>query len=236
MISHGEMLLRIGLGAALGGIIGYERDRHGRPVGLRTHLIVAMAAATFMVVSSQFVYFQHYAKDDFVQVDTSRIAASVVTGVGFLAGGTILRQGLNVQGLTTAAGLWLVTAIGLSSGAGMFVESAVVTGMGVVALTVLRRFEDKNDKRVRRRISVTLGEDSQDVAAVVESLQRLGAKVSDVEYEKRLDDDKKRMVATLDVEFADNVTVPKLIEAIETIRGVRRVVVQQSGLESGRKA
>jgi putative Mg2+ transporter-C (MgtC) family protein len=230
------MLLRIGLGAALGGIIGYERDRHGRPVGLRTHLIVAMAAATFMVVSSQFVYFQHYAKDDFVQVDTSRIAASVVTGVGFLAGGTILRQGLNVQGLTTAAGLWLVTAIGLSSGAGMFVESAVVTGMGVVALTVLRRFEDKNDKRVRRRISVTLGEDSQDVAAVVESLQRLGAKVSDVEYEKRLDDDKKRMVATLDVEFADNVTVPKLIEAIETIRGVRRVVVQQSGLESGRKA
>jgi len=228
MIPHGEMLLRIGVGAALGGIIGYERDRHGRPVGLRTHLIVAMAAATFMVVSSQFVYFQHYAKEDLVAVDSSRIAASVVTGVGFLAGGTILRQGLNVQGLTTAAGLWLVTAIGLSSGAGMFVESAVVTGMGVVALTVLRRFEDKNDKLVRRRISVTLGEDAQDIAAVVEALTKLGAKVADVEYEKRLDDEKKRMVATLDVEFADNVTVPQLIEAVETVRGVRRVVVQQS--------
>ena len=87
MISHGEMLLRIGVGAALGGVIGYERDRHRRPVGLRTHLIVALAASTFMVVSSQFVYFQHYAKDDLVQVDTSRISASVVTGIGFLAGG-----------------------------------------------------------------------------------------------------------------------------------------------------
>jgi len=228
VISHGEMLLRIGVGAALGGIIGYERDRHGRPVGLRTHLIVAMAAATFMVVSSQFVYFQHYAKEDLVTVDTSRIAASVVTGVGFLAGGTILRQGLNVQGLTTAAGLWLVTAIGLSSGAGMFVESAVVTGMGVVALTVLRRFEDKNDKLVRRRVSVTLGEEAQDIAAVVEALEKLGAKVSDVEYEKRLDDDKKRLVVTLDVDFADGMTVPKLIVAVETVRGVRRVVVQHS--------
>jgi len=228
MISHAEMLLRIAAGAALGGIIGYERDRHGRPVGLRTHLIVAMAAATFMVVSSQFVYFQHYAKEDLVTVDTSRIAASVVTGVGFLAGGTILRQGLNVQGLTTAAGLWLVTAIGLSSGAGMFVESAVVTGMGVVALTVLRRFEDKNDKLVRRRVSVTLGEEAQDIAAVVEALEKLGAKVSDVEYEKRLDDDKKRLVVTLDVDFADGMTVPKLIVAVETVRGVRRVVVQHS--------
>jgi len=228
MISHAEMLLRIAAGAALGGIIGYERDRHGRPVGLRTHLIVAMAAATFMVVSSQFVYFQHYAKEDLVAVDSSRIAASVVTGVGFLAGGTILRQGLTVQGLTTAAGLWLVTAIGLSSGAGMFVESAVVTALGVVALTVLRRFEDKNDKLVRRRVAVTMGEEGQDIAAIVDALQSLGAKVSDVDYEKRLDDDKKRLVATLDVEFVDNIPVPKLIEAIERVRGVRRVVVQHA--------
>src|SRR6204780_2605739 len=91
MLSHAEMLVRIGAGAALGGVIGFERDRHGRPVGLRTHLIVAMAAATFMVISSQFVYWQHYGKDDLVEVDTERIAASVVSAVGFLAGGAILR-------------------------------------------------------------------------------------------------------------------------------------------------
>src|SRR5580693_6840389 len=145
MISHGEMIVRIAAGAVFGGIIGYERDRHRRPVGLRTHLIVAMAAATFMVISSQFVFWQHYSKDDLVVVDSSRIAASIVSAVGFLAGGAILRTGVTVQGLTTAAGLWLVTAIGMCSGAGMFVESAAVTFMGIVALTLLRRFEDKDD-------------------------------------------------------------------------------------------
>src|ERR1700677_1955506 len=111
------MVARIASGTALGGGIGYERDRHGRRVGLRTHIIVAMAAATFMVISSQFVYLQQYAKEDLVAVDTSRIAASVVTGIGFLAGGAILRQRLTIQGLTTAAGLCLVGALRLCAGA-----------------------------------------------------------------------------------------------------------------------
>jgi putative Mg2+ transporter-C (MgtC) family protein len=228
MLSHGELLVRIVVGASLGAVIGYERDRHRRPVGLRTHLIVAMAAATFMVISSQFVYWQHYGKDDLVEVDTSRIAASVVSAVGFLAGGAILRTGVTVQGLTTAAGLWLVTAIGMSAGAGMFVESAVVTALGLVALTVLRRFEDKDDRMLRRRVTVVLGEDARDVTAVVTALETLGATVSEVEYEKRLDAEKKRIVATFDVTSAKTIGVPELIGAIEGAGGVRRVVVQQS--------
>jgi putative Mg2+ transporter-C (MgtC) family protein len=227
MMSHVEMVGRITVGAALGGVIGYERDRHRRPVGLRTHLIVAMAAATFMVISSQFVYWQHYTKDDLVAVDTSRIAASVVSAVGFLAGGAILRTGATVQGLTTAAGLWLVTAIGMSSGAGMFVESVAVTILGILALTVLRRFEDKDDHVLRRRVSVSLGEGGQDVAAVVAALKSLGARVSDVEYEKRQDDEKKHIVVTLDVEFADTIAIPQLLRAIETVHGVRRVVIRR---------
>ena len=207
MISHGEMIARIAAGAVLGGVIGYERDRHGRPVGLRTHLIVAMAAATFMVISSQFVYWQHYGKDDLVAVDGSRIAASVVSAVGFLAGGAILRTGVTVQGLTTAAGLWLVTAIGMSSGAGMYVESGGGHLLGLLALTVLRRFEDKDDHLIRRRVTVVLGEDARGVTAVVEALKAIGATVSDVEYEKRLDDDRKRIMATFDVELENTIGV-----------------------------
>lgn len=226
MISHAEMVARIAIGAALGGVIGYERDRHGRPVGLRTHLIVAMASATFTVLSSQFPYWQHYGKDDLVEVDTSRIAASVVSAVGFLAGGAILRTGLTVQGLTTAAGLWLVTAIGMCAGAGMYIESAAATAMGISALTVLRRFEDKNDHILRRRVSVVLGDDTVGASGVIEALSNLGAFISDVEYEKRLDDNKKRIVATFDVRFADTIGVARLVETIEGIRGVRRVMVQ----------
>jgi putative Mg2+ transporter-C (MgtC) family protein len=148
-----------------------------------------------------------------------------VSAVGFLAGGAILRTGVTVQGLTTAAGLWLVTAIGMCSGAGMFVESGVVMVMGLVALTVLRRFEDKDDHVQHRRMTVVLGEGARDASGVAEVLAKLGCKVTDVEYERRLEDDKRRIVATFDLEFADTVAVPRLIDAVEGVADVRRVVV-----------
>jgi putative Mg2+ transporter-C (MgtC) family protein len=224
VIGTGELIARIAVGAALGGVIGYERDRHGRPVGLRTHLIVAMAAATFMVISSQFVYLQHYGKDDLVEVDTSRIAASVVSAVGFLAGGAILRTGVTVQGLTTAAGLWLVTAIGMSAGAGMYAISVVVTAMGITALTVLRRLEDKNDHLVGRRVSLMLSS-AEVLERVIALLKTLGVTVSEFDYDRRLDDDKRRTEATFDIDVPDTIGVAKVIASIESVDGVRRVQV-----------
>jgi putative Mg2+ transporter-C (MgtC) family protein len=218
------LLLRILVGASLGAVIGYERDRHRRPVGLRTHSIVALAAATFMVVSSNFVYWQHYGRDDLVSVDPSRIAASVVSAIGFVAGGAILRNGLSVSGLTTAAGLWLVAAIGMSAGAGMYVESVFVTLLGLFALTYLRRFEDKDDHIVVRRMRVTC-DDTTSLAQVRAALKALGAQVEDIQYERRLDDDKKRIVETLEVRVLDTVGIPKVIEAIEAVPQVRRVQV-----------
>jgi putative Mg2+ transporter-C (MgtC) family protein len=152
-----QLVIRIVVGTLLGGIIGYERDIHKRPAGLRTHAVVALASATFMVVSTHLVYFQNFHEGDFVEVDASRIAASVVSGIGFLAGGAILRNGITVQGLTTAAGLWLVAAIGLCAGAGMYVESVAATVVGIASLTLMRRFEDK-DNRVRRRLALTISE------------------------------------------------------------------------------
>ena len=224
MIAHAVLVGRIALGGAFGGVIGYERDRHGRHVGLRTHLIVAMTAATFMVISSQFVYAQHYGAGDLVAVDTSRIAASVVSGIGFLAGGAILRTGITVQGLTTAAGLWLVTAIGMSAGAGMFVESAVVTVLGILALTVFRRFEDKNV--VRRRVSVVLGEGGASLDELVASIEGLGAHVSSVEYDHKLTEERDRVEVTLDVQVANSVDLRRLAQAVETARAVRRVRIR----------
>ncbi len=164
-----QLVLRIIVGTFLGGVIGYERDIHGRPAGLRTHALVALASATFMVVSTHMVYFQDYHRGDLVEVDSSRIAASVVSGIGFLAGGAILRTGINVQGLTTAAGLWLVAAIGLCAGGGMFVESVATTVVGIFVLTMLRRFEDKDD-RVRRRLHLTLSDGASPTETLIEKL------------------------------------------------------------------
>jgi putative Mg2+ transporter-C (MgtC) family protein len=218
-----QLVARIAVGAVLGGIIGFERGRHGRPVGLRTHAIVAMTAATFMVVSSQFVYFQGYAEGDHVDVDGSRIAASVVSAIGFLAGGTILRSGLSVQGLTTAAGLWLVTAIGLAAGGGMFEISVAVTVMGVLALTVLRRIEGKDDSTTKRKISVVLGE-TIGVSELSAAAASLGGRLENVEYDRRLDA-KRRVSVTCDVVLPIAVEVPRLIEVLESTEGVRRLHV-----------
>lgn len=227
MISHVEMVERIVTGALLGGVIGYERDRHGRPVGLRTHLIVAMTAATFMVVSSQFVYFQAYAEHQHVEVDGSRIAASVVSGIGFLAGGAILRTGATIQGLTTAAGLWLVTAIGLCAGAGMYPEGVVVTALGVFALTVLRRLEDKNDQFVRRRISLVLVDAPRAISKVTASMTEVGVTVAAIDLKTRLDD-KRRCTVIFDARLPMALGVMALVERLEALPEVRRVHVQSA--------
>ena len=217
------LLARLVIGTALGALIGYERQFHGRPAGLRTHLIVALASTTFMIVSTHFVYFQHYAKDDLVVVDSSRIAASVVTGIGFLGAGAILRTGISVQGLTTAAGLWLVAAIGLSAGAGMYVVSVAATALGATALTVLRRFEGKNDHLVRRKISLVLSDGALPLSAIFAALAVDGAIVSSAEYEKEIDEHRTAVTFQASFPAASN---DRVLQLLETQPGVRRLRIE----------
>ena len=127
---------------------------HGRPAGLRTHTIVGLASTTFMVVSTHFVYFQRYAAGDFVMVDPSRIAASVVTGIGFLGRGSDRprRAGPDHGGGLVARRVHRARG----RGGRMYALSALATALGVLTLTVLRRFEHKDDGMLRRRISITL--------------------------------------------------------------------------------
>ena len=225
MDQHWELFLRIIIGTVLGGVIGYERDVHRRPAGLRTHVIVALAASTFMVVSTQFVHFQSYGKGDLVTVDPSRIAASVVSGIGFLGAGAILRTGISVQGLTTAAGLWLVAAIGLFAGAAMYAESVFVTAAGLVALTVLRRLEDKEDGVGRRRISLLMGRSAPPAATILSHLEQLGAVVVQAEYEKELDDGQVSVV--FDARVPARLEGERLLAALESQAGVRRVRIER---------
>lgn len=220
---HVDLLLRVLVGTVLGAIIGYERRMHRRPAGLRTHLLVALAASTFMVVSTHFIYFQHYVQGDMVAVDPSRIAASVVTGVGFLGGGAILRTGVNVQGLTTAAGLWLCAAIGLSAGAGMYVVSVFSTVLGVVALTLLRQLEHKEDDHVTRRVSLTLGDPAPTWPAIIGALRAHKIAITPGDYDRRMDEGS--VAVTFQARFAADVG-EHLIAALESQPGVRRVRIE----------
>jgi putative Mg2+ transporter-C (MgtC) family protein len=223
MGQQSELLIRLAIGTILGAIIGYERHVHGRPAGLRTHLLVGLASTTFMVVSTHFVYFQHYVKEDLVAVDTSRIAASVVTGVGFLGGGAILRTGVNVQGLTTAAGLWLVAAIGLSAGAGMYAISVASTLFGVIALTVLRRIEHKEDNVFRRRVTLVLDDSALSLSTIVALLSQKGITVAPAEYERQIDDQTTRLAFQARVPRS---ATDDFVTVLESQPGVKRVRVE----------
>src|SRR6266566_3223295 len=220
---EGELLARLVIGTVLGAIIGYERQMHGRQAGLRTHLLVGLAATTFMIVSTHFVYFQHYSKEDLVAVDTSRISASVVTGVGFLGAGAILRTGLSIQGLTTAAGLWLVAAIGLSAGGGMYKISVAATVIGVVALTILRRLERKRDDTLQRRVTLVLDEGTPPLATLLAGLTAKGIAIVPAEYEKRLDEQRIHVTfqARVPKDLGDH-----LLEHLEGVSGVRRIRIE----------
>ena len=222
-----EMLLRMGISVVLGAAVGYERERTGRPAGLRTHLLVSLASATFMLVSTQFVYFQHYAKDDLVAVDTSRIAASVVTGVGFLGAGAILRTGIGIQGLTTAASLWLVAAVGLSAGGGMFVEAVIATVITLFSLVILRRVEGKQWRLLQRRVMILLEDDRVSGQNVVEHLHTLGATVADIDYDRNMRTNRSRL--HLDVRLQNQQMLERILTSLETLPSVRRVKVQRPG-------
>ena len=225
MLPHSVLLGRVLLATGLGAVIGYERDRHRKHVGLRTHSIVAMASATFMIVSAQFAYFQGFKDGGVVEVDGSRIAASVVSGIGFLAGGAILRTGLTVQGLTTAAGLWLVSAIGLASGGGMYWEAVAVTGLGTLALTVLRRFEDKDDSLPQqRRITLVVSRDSEIVEQVQSAVTELGGLVEDIEYATRFGE-KRRTELRVIVRLPADTRLQHVVSELKDLKDVRRIHV-----------
>ena len=130
-----EFILRIFVAALLGGFIGLEREYREKAAGLRTHFLVALGSALFMIISAY--GFEGVLTNENMRLDVSRIAAQVVTGIGFIGAGTIIFQKNVVRGLTTAAGLWVTAAIGLACGTGMFVAAVITTAMVLLGLEVL---------------------------------------------------------------------------------------------------
>lgn len=131
-----EYILRIVAAALLGGAIGLEREYRAKEAGFRTHFLVALGSALFMVIS-QFGFEQILSGSPNVSLDPSRIASQVVTGIGFIGAGTIIFQKNAIRGLTTAAGLWVTAAIGMGCGCGMYLLSVAATILVLIGLEVL---------------------------------------------------------------------------------------------------
>ena len=135
-----EMVLRLFAALAAGGAIGYERSYHGRPAGFRTHALVCTASSLLMLVT---VYESHWMPDtdSVVQIDPTRMAQGIMTGIGFLGAGVIIKEGLSVRGLTTAASIWITSAIGVLAGIGFYLPLVVSVLIVVGVLSVFRRIE-----------------------------------------------------------------------------------------------
>jgi putative Mg2+ transporter-C (MgtC) family protein len=134
-----ELVLRLLLAAVLAGAIGLEREIRDQPAGFRTHMLVALGACLFAVVSAYgWVPFAQDNPNVRITVDPTRIAAQIVTGIGFLGAGAILRSGMSVRGLTTAASLWVVAAIGTSVGLGAYLLGSAATLVALLTLLFLR--------------------------------------------------------------------------------------------------
>jgi len=160
MVIDWDLILRLFLGGMMGGLIGLEREFRAKEAGLRTHFIVALGSALFMIIS-QYAFSGRF--------DAARVAAQVVSGIGFIGAGVIIFQKNVVRGVTTAAGLWVAAAIGLACGAGMYVVAGAATLMTVLCLEAMHLLHRRIAERM---VEVTLSSDGEtDPIALLEKIK-----------------------------------------------------------------
>jgi putative Mg2+ transporter-C (MgtC) family protein len=218
-----DVLLRLTVAAVLGGAIGLEREIREREAGLRTHLLVSVGSALFTIVSAYAWADWSFSTPRGIVFDPTRIAAQIVTGIGFLGAGAIIRQGLTVRGLTTAATLWLVAAIGMASGAGYWEAAVIATVGALVTLWPLRLVAHRALLRIRpedeQRLVVDLA-GHQGAAPVLASLEELGGRVSQFQLSESRDG--RELVLTVEFpERMDASSVAGRLAELEDVRGVR---------------
>ncbi len=174
-----DLVMRLVVALVLGGIIGYEREHENRPAGFRTHILVCVGAALVMV-TSEFV-FNRFSST--VNLDPARMGAQVISGIGFLGAGTIVREGFNVKGLTTAASLWAVSCVGLAAGIGFYEGAIAATAVIYITLILLKKFERGfTVKKQFRYIYIEALSSAEIVFKITDIFSRYQLLIKNIEY------------------------------------------------------
>lgn len=212
-----DLWLRILLAAGLGALVGLERELSDQPAGLRTHILVSLGAALFTVAGA--VGIEALTGDEDTRFDPTRVAAQVVTGIGFLGAGAIIQQGVNVRGLTTAASLWVTAAIGLAVGLGNYQAALTTTVIAIVALVALKPVERGILRRlsVRRHRLIVEPAEGFSVRRLVDSLEAMGMEVGAMNL-LREDPELTRMV--ISVRLARGQHPDEVVRDVNVIEGV----------------
>ena len=221
-----ELIIRILVAALLGGIIGLEREYRAKEAGFRTHFLVALGSALFMVLS-QYGFgeaLEWHSNNPNVRVDLSRIAAQVVSGIGFIGAGTIIFQKHVVHGLTTAAGVWVAAAIGMACGAGMYIIAASATVLVLLGLEamnyVLSRIGSRN---VTIRFTAP---SEQAVREVLARITRLGMKIDSYSMERKHTESECTYEAAVDMRVRRRRYEERVVGLLDDFSGVTVDVIE----------
>jgi putative Mg2+ transporter-C (MgtC) family protein len=217
-----EIILRLVLASILGGVIGLEREVHGREAGVRTTLLVSLGSALFMIISESFFFkYEGQVAGGVFHVDPARIAAQVVTGVGFLGAGVIIRMKESIRGVTTAASIWVVCAVGLAIGSGYYLLGVVTSAIAILSLTGLKKFEKKLSKDWYKEIVIV----SEDMEGQLDRIQNVidRYRIKVIGSGLRKDLQKKEMVVSLRLRLRAIKPDESLLQEVFEIEGIKRV-------------
>jgi putative Mg2+ transporter-C (MgtC) family protein len=216
-----EELLRVVVAAGLGGLVGLERELREREAGFRTHMLVSVGSALFTLVSAYGFHEFLVHGGSVVRADPTRIAAQIVTGIGFLGAGAIIRQGFSVRGLTTAATLWVVAAIGMASGAGYYSAAVITTALVLFSLWPLRIFAFRVMQRVRPETDRLLAQlpAGESPAPLIERLEELGGRLEALEIGHEAD----RRTVLIDVKLPPRADAPGIVAKLSELEPVLEV-------------
>ena len=215
-----EFFIRILLSAVLGALVGLERTKRQKEAGIRTHCIIACAAAVFMILS-KYAFVDPASALGTRGVDGARIAAQVVSGISFLGAGVIFKNGNSIRGLTTAAGIWATSAIGMAIGAGMYWVGLITTAIMMVAQVVLHRFPVAGDAAVTQEIAVSMADTPELHQALTQLLDSHGGNVTD----SALTRDDTHITMELTVRLAEPITYEEALRFMQEHPGVERLSV-----------
>lgn len=216
----GTILLRLALSVVLSGLIGQERENKNRPAGFRTHILVCVGA-TLVMLTSEFIFEQY---KGITNLDPARLGAQVISGIGFLGAGTIIRDGGSVKGLTTAASLWSVACVGLAVGTGFYQAAIIGTILIYLTLLLLGKFGRAiESKSSHMEICIDMDNKPGKIGEIGTFLGKYDVNIRNIEFLRDDGLDENEVLLKLALKLPHGITHERIIEELEHISGIHHV-------------
>ncbi len=221
-INTTTIILRLSLSFVIGVLVGIEREIRRQPAGLRTHILIVIGSTVLMMLS----IFVPQTFPDFQNGDPSRIAAQVVSGIGFLGAGAIIKYGTNIRGLTTAASIWVIAALGLTVGAGMYLGAIIGTAILLTALVLLNHTEKKHfTKQFYKILDIYTLDNNVSIHDLLPILQTHNVIVHNTDIEHFYTENKTNF--SLTIQFKSNIDVNSMITQLSNLQSIQKISIRQ---------